>query len=328
MGSLFGKKGSAKTTERKPRARPTLDQIAPPVARDVEDRNAPMKAPEVDLKSKIPAAVSTHLDRCLTDGCRALLLDPEEEETRFFAVFEDHLEEIGRAPVSGHAALLSLLDSTKGGAITVGALRYRLEMFKSFNEFGDRLTVQFFEESRFSGEEIMERRQANIRLVNRLKPATSLTAKNEADIYATIQRNPRERSFAQVLQADGALTEEQIAKVEPGDEYELRLLQHNIFPRKVAALSLAHYLGVEYVDVEEVHFSKEAARLLDKEWELQNQVVPFAQDGQDLKVAMMDPTDTAVVAAIEERTGCKVRPFLSAAQDILVMVHKGHKRDD
>lgn len=328
MGSLFGKKGSEKTTERKPRARPTLDQIAPPVARDVEDRSAPMKAPEVDLKAKIPAPVSAQLDRCLAEGCRALLLDPEEEETRYFAVFEDHLEEIGRGPVAGHTALLTLLDSCRGGAITVGALRYRLEMFKSFNEFGDRLTVQFFEESRFSGDEIMERRQSNIRLVNRLKPATSLTAKNETDIYEAIRRNPRERSFADVLKDDGILSEEQIGRVEAGDGYELRLLQGNIFPRKVAALALARYLGVDYIDVEEVHFSKEAARLLDKEWELKNQVVPFAQDGQDLKVAMMDPTDAALVETIQERTGCKVRPYLSAAQDILVMVHKGHKRDD
>lgn len=327
MGSLFGKK-AAKTPERKPRARPTLDQIAPAVPRDVEDRSAPMMAPEVDLRSKIPVAVGTELDRCLRDGCRALLLDPEEEETRYFAVYEDHLEEIGRSPVAGHAALLTLLDSCRGGAITAGALRYRLEMFKSFNEFGDRLTVQFFEESRFSGDEIMERRQSNIRLVNRLKPATSLTAKNEADIFETIRRNPRERSFAQVLKDDGVLTEEQIARVESGDGYELRLLQGNVFPRKVAALALARYLGVDYVDVEEVHFSKEASRLLDKAWELENQVVPFEQDGQNLKVAMMDPTDAAVVAAIEERTGCKVRPYLSAAQDILVMVHKGHKRDD
>jgi len=326
MGSLFGRTDSQPGARRRgPR---TLDQVVPPVSQEVEDRTRPMTAPEVDLKGKLPAAVAGKIDSILTREGRALLANPEEEETRWFAVFDEHLEELGRSPVAEHAGTLEILDSCRGGAITVQGVRHRLEIFKSFNEFGDRLVLQFFEEGRFDTEKSLERRQENIRLVNRLKPATSLTAKNEADIYGVLLRNPREKSFVDLAVQEGLLTREQVERIPPGDEYELRVLQGNIFPRKMAAMTLAHYLGVDYLDVEATSFSKEAARLLTREWELDKQVVPFAQDGQELKVAMMDPTDAGLLAELTEKTGLKIRPFCSAAQDIVGMIQKAHKRED
>ncbi len=326
MGSLFGRTESQPGGRRRgPR---TLDQTVPPVSQEVEDRTRPMTAPEVDLKGKLPASVAEKLDPFLAGEGRALLANPEEDETRWFGVFDDHLEELGRSPVSEHVGILELLDACRGGAITVQGVRHRLEIFKSFNEFGDRLVLQFFEEGRLDAEQSLERRQENIRLVNRLKPATSLTAKNESDIYGVLQRNPREHSFVDLALQEGLLTQEQVDRVPPGDDYELRILQGNIFPRKMAAMTLAHYLGADYLDVEATSFSKEAARLLTREWELDKQVVPFAQDGQELKVAMMDPTDSETLAQLAEKTGLRIRPFCSAAQDIVGMIHKAHKRED
>jgi len=287
-----------------------------------------MTAPEVELKAKLPAEVAQRLAEVLDAGGRAVLANPEEEEVRWFGVYEDHIEEIGRSPVADYSSQLLLLESCRGGAITLPGARYRIEAFKSFNEFGDRLVLQFFEEGRFTSDEAIERRQENIRLVNRLKPATSLTARNELDIARAIANNPGPRSFVDILLEEGVLTREEIDQVPAGDDFELRLLQTHIFPRKVAALALAHYLGVDYIDVEATAFSKEAARLLEKDWELEQQVVPFAQDGDELKVAMADPTDAGLLAELAQRTGCRVRPYCSAAQDIVGMIHKAHKRDD
>ncbi len=327
MGSLFGQ-GETRKPQASRRASRSLDELVPPLSREVEDRSRPMTAPEVDLKGKLPAEVADHLPGLLGAGGRAILANPEEEEVRWFGVHEDHVEEIGRSPVAGYSELLLLLDSCRGGAITLPEARYRIEAFKSFNEFGDRLVLQFFEEGRFTSDEAIERRQENIRLVNRLKPATSLTARNERDIARAITMNPRARPFVEILVEEGVLTREQIEEVPAGEDFELRLLQTHIFPRKVAALALAHYLGVDYIDVEACAFSKETARLLDKDWELDRQVVPFAQDGEELKVAMADPTDTGLLAEIAERTGLRIRPYCSAAQDIVGMIHKAHKRDD
>ncbi len=327
MGSLFGH-GETRKPQAPKRVSKSLNELVPPPSREVEDRNRPMTAPEVDLKGKLPAGVAERLAEVLEAGCRAILANPEEEEVRWFGVHEAHIEEIGRSPVADYDSQLVLLESCRGGGITLPDARYRIEAFKSFNEFGDRLVLQFFEEGRFTSDEAIERRQENIRLVNRLKPATSLTARNERDIARAITRNPRPRSFVEILVEEGVLTREEIDQVPAGEDFELRLLQTHIFPRKVAALALAHYLGVDYIDVEAAAFSKEAARLLEKDWELDRQVVPFARDGEELKVAMADPTDVGLLAELARLTGCRIRPYCSAAQDIVGMIHKAHKRDD
>ncbi len=327
MGSFFGH-GQTRKPQAPKRASKSLDELVPPPSREVEDRNRPMTAPEVDLKGKLPAGAADRLAEVLEAGGRAILANPEEEEVRWFAVHEDHIEEIGRSPVADYDNRLALLESCRGGGITLRDARYRIEAFKSFNEFGDRLVLQFFEEGRFTSDEAIERRQENIRLVNRLKPATSLTARNERDIARAIANNPRTRSFIDILLEEGVLTRDEIDQVPAGADFELRLLQTHIFPRKVAALALAHYLGVDYIDVEAATFSKEAARLLEKDWELERQVVPFARDGDELRVAMADPTDAGLLEELSQLTGCRIRPYCSAAQDIVGMIHKAHKRDD
>jgi hypothetical protein len=328
MGSFFGRGENRKPQAPKRAYKKSLNELVPPLSREVEDRESPMTAPEVDLKGKLPAGVAERLGEVLETGGRALLANPEEEEVRWFALHEDHIEEIGRSPVAEYDHQLFLLESCRDGAITFRESRYRLEAFKAFNEFGDRLVLQFFEEGRFTGDEAIERRQENIRLVNRLKPATSLTARNELDIARTIANNPRPHSFVDILLKEEVLTPEEIDQVPAGADFELRLLQSHIFPRKVAALALAHYLEVDYIDVEAAPFSKEAARLLDKDWELEKQVVPFARDGEELKVAMADPTDAALLEELARLTECRIRPYCSAAQDIVGMIHKAHKRDD
>jgi len=43
---------------------------------------------------------------------------------------------------------------------------------------------------------------------------------------------------------------------------------------------------------------------------------------------MADPTDVGLLAELARLTGCRIRPYCSAAQDIVGMIHKAHKRDD
>ncbi|HXE71096.1 MAG TPA: hypothetical protein VNO81_00420 [Candidatus Nitrosotenuis sp.] len=328
MGSLFKKGKEVRGKGKAASPRPYSPVLPPPAPREVIDPKAPMRSPAVDLKGKLPKEVADRLDEQVEAGARGLLLDPEEQETRIFAFFEDRLVELGRTPVAGHTELLYKVNACRDGAIEVAGRRYRLEPYTAFSDFGDRLVVQFFEEGKFTDEQAVERKKDNIRLVNRLKPATSLTWKNQLDIFACIQKNPRPTPFHQILLQDGLVDQEKLDRLAGREPFELAVLQEYVYPRKAAASALARYLGVEYVDVEEVAFSKPAARLLPKDWELEKQVVPFAQSGDELKVAMMDPTDSDLIAEIQERTRLKVKAYCSAAQDIMVMVHKAHKKED
>lgn len=327
MGSLFRKnKGSEKKKARSQHER-YLSQVPPPKASDDIDPGASLKAPEVDLAGKLPDGVAEKLTEHLQGGARGLLVDPEDEETRIFAFYEDRLAELGSCPVSRHDDLLRTLNACRNGAVTAGDRRFQIQVFQSLSDFGDRMVVNFMEEGKFDADGLIARRSENIRLINRLKPATSLTRKNVLDIHRSVGRNPRDKNFLDVLLEDQLVSAEQVERARASEDPVLTILQDQIFPRKAAASALARYLGVEYVDAEAVSMDKRAARKLDKEWALKSQVLPYAELDGRLKVAMMDPTDDELVAQVAEKTGCEISTCLSAAQDIMVMIHKAHKVD-
>ncbi|MCE7873692.1 hypothetical protein DYH09_25410 [bacterium CPR1] len=327
MGSLF--KGKAKDEKaRGASTRPRLAaQMPPPIPSEMIDPKEKLVSREVDFKGRIGAETADKLDEAIANGARGLLVDPEDEETRIFAFFDERIAELARQPLAGHQELLASLDTCRDGAFPSGGKRWRIENFRSLSDFGDRMVVNFFEEGVLNDEEIHARRKENIRLVNRLKPATSLSRKNVIDMLDLVRRSPREKPFTEILLEDQLLTAAQLERVKESEDVLQAVLTDYVFPRKAAASALARYLGTDYIDVEAVDLDKKAARRLDKEWALKHQAVPFAEDKERIQVAFMDPTDTALQEEIAQMTERRVMPYCSAAQDIMVMIHKAHKRD-
>lgn len=313
MGSLFGKK---KESPRPVRSQP--QKSAAPAEK--------MRAPDVEMGEVLPPEAAARIDEVVAAQARGLLVDPEDEESRFFAFFDDRLDELVRVPVDQHEGWLIKLNEASGGAFSSGGARYQLQTSQSLSDFGDRLTVAFFEEGKFDTDGLIERRRENIRCINRLKPATSLTRKNIEDILSVVERNPRDADLAKILLDDQMITEEQFQAIQETDNPLRTLFERQTFPRKAAASALARYLGVDYIDVEAVTLDKKAARSLDKDWSLKKQVVVYAVSQGVKKVAMMDPTDKELVAELEQRLG-EVTPYLSAAQDIMVVIGKAHQID-
>ncbi len=328
MGSIF--RGKPKEPEKKKLSSEAklMAKMPPRLESEAIDPKEVMKSPEVDFKGKFPAGVVDGFDDHIRDGARGVLVDPEDEETRVFAFYEERIAELGRCDVKGHSELLTRLNTLRGGAVGAHGVRYRIETFNSLSDFGDRMVLNFLEEGRMNDEEILQRRRENIRLINKLKPATSLTRKNVLDMHGCVGRNPREKSFPDVLIKDELITQADVDRCKEAADPLLELMQQVVLPRKAAAAALAHYLGVPYIDVEEVSLDKGLARRLDKEYKLKKQVIPFSHDEKGTaKVAMMDPTDAALIADLKERLGMEIEPVCSAAQDIMVMVGKAHKSD-
>lgn len=327
MGSLF--KGKPKdTATRGSSSRQKLSaQMPPPIPSEMIDPKAKLVSREVDLKGRLGEEAASKLDDAILNGARGLLIDPEDEETRIFAFYDDKIAELARQPLAGHQELLTNLDHCRDGAFSSLDKRWRIENFRSLSDFGDRMVVNFFEEGVMNDEEIYNRRKENIRLVNKLKPATSLSRKNVNDMLALLRRTPRDKPFTEILLEDQLITPAQFERVKDAPDVLEAVLTDYVFPRKAAASALARYLGADYIDVEAVDLDKKAARRLEKEWALKNQAVPFSEDKERIQVAFMDPTDTALQEEIARMTERRVMPYCSAAQDIMVMIHKAHKRD-
>ncbi|MCR5663220.1 MAG: hypothetical protein K6G50_14005 [bacterium] len=305
------------------------DEIPPLKPAEDIDPSTPMTAPEVEIAGRIPDFAETRLEELAKDGCRALLLEPEEEFTRWFGIFDSNLLMLGSTPVVQHRDFLDDLSVCEGKAVTIGGNRFRLESFFSFNEFGDRFALQFFQEGSFDLDQAIKRRQQNIRLLNKLKPATSLTIKNEDDIAEVIARLNKGEEFIKALKEDHLVTDEMLGKAGTGSGRVLSILREGSFPRKLIAESFSRAIGADYVDLDQTAISYDAARMLDEDWELLKQAMPFAigEDGV-ISVSMMDPTDKSLIKELENLLGSKVKPFCSAAQDIVSSVRKAHKQDE
>ncbi len=327
MGSFFKNKADSKAKYKRSREAKLMSKMPPIKSSEPIDPKAVLKAPDVDLKGKLPKEAAEVVCDHILAGCRGILIDPEDEETRIFAIYEDRLVEIGGCDVKSHADLLYRLKACVGGAVTCGEKRYQIQEFESLSDFGSRLVLNFFEEGKFDTEAILQRRRENIKLVNKLKPATSLTRKNILDLHRVVTHTKSDQDFLSILLKNQLISQELYDKANQQDDPVMYALHNQVLPRKAAASALADYLEIEYVDVEAVDFDKRTARLLDKEWALQNQVVPYGKQGDRILVAMMDPTDSALIKSLEEKLGCGVEVACSAAQDIMVMIHKAHKAD-
>ncbi|MBQ7568707.1 hypothetical protein IJT17_07885 [bacterium] len=289
----------------------------------------PLVAPEVPLRDELPNFVQARLDDLLLEGCWSLLLVPEEEITRWFVIFPDKLKELGRTPVVQHDDYMQRFAELTGGAVSLeDGQRFRIENFRSFNEFGDRYALQFFKEGAFSCDEAILRRRDNIRLINRLKPADTVTVKNEEDIARVILANGIGKDYLDHLCSDGLLDKDKRAAL-GDDSSEVLAVMHSInIPRKMAAIALADCLKVEYLEVGGVYFDKGITHLFGREWKRLRQVFPYIVDDEGrLLVAMADPSDKETIAELERISGHKAMVYCSAARDIEKMIIKAHKDD-
>jgi type IV pilus assembly protein PilB len=82
------------------------------------------------------------------------------------------------------------------------------------------------------------------------------------------------------------------------------------------AQALAHQSGLEYIDVAETELDPEAAMLLPKELALRYQAVPVRFMGEDLLVAVADPTDIGRSDDLRLALGHNVRLVVSAPADL------------
>ncbi|MDO5297597.1 MAG: hypothetical protein Q4F00_13400 [bacterium] len=312
----------------KPASPPSAAETAHAVYDNVEDTKTPLLAPEVSLREVLPNFAEKNLNELLHRDCWSFLLVPEEEVTRWFAIFADHLEEIGRTPVAEHDSFMSRLSSLTSGAVSLDdGLRFRIEDFRSFNEFGDRYALQFFKEGAFNCDESIQRRRDNIRLINRLKPADTVTIKNEDDLAKAVLTNKIASAYLDHLQKDGLLSPEQRAAIRD-DEAELLTIMRSInIPRKMAAIALAHCLNVEYIEIGEVYFDKSVTHLVSMGWKQEHQVFPYKIDKDQIFMAMADPSDREAVNELEQVSRCQAIIYCSAARDIANMIKKAHKDD-
>lgn len=91
---------------------------------------------------------------------------------------------------------------------------------------------------------------------------------------------------------------------------------------------LSRQPGMASIDLLNYTIPPDVVRLIDREFALKHQIVPIDKMGRDLTVGMACPLDAATVAALEEKTGMKVRPLLVSMNDVRVALSNYYRSED
>lgn len=133
--------------------------------------------------------------------------------------------------------------------------------------------------------------------------------------------NPPRRKLGEILVAGGAISEHQLTRA-LAEQSATRLplgqtlLTLGFVTDEVMRRALGSQLGIPYIELTNVVVDRSLARSIDPGYALEHLVLPIAQVGNTLTVAMDDPTATPVVDELERLTGCTVTIVTSSAQAI------------
>ncbi len=126
------------------------------------------------------------------------------------------------------------------------------------------------------------------------------------------------RRLGEMLLDNGMLTAEQLERALAEQTARRQplgqtLLQLGYVTDEVMRRALGTQLGVPYIDLDNVIVDRSLARSIAPEFALEHLVLPVAQIGPTLTVAMDDPTATAVIDELSRLTGSSIIAVTSSA---------------
>jgi hypothetical protein len=311
---LFGKKDAA-VDAAPPPAPP--EAPGPPLEEPFPTSGpSPLDDEPRDLASlELPPALQAGFVKALETGSSALLFDPEEFACMLCRFSESAVEQIGECSLDDYDNAFRSLQLLDHQRLVHGDRTVRVQLFNSVTDLGRRMIFQFFDPAWDAGE-ITERRKAIVRLLNRLRPGTSLTRHNRDTLLATLRRAGERPGpcFRDRLMEEGLVDDEAPTDLET-------LVRTAVLPRKAVARVLGEYLDIPFVDVED-QLPRQHARLLEKQQVIDWEAMPCGEEGEKVLVAMVDPTDPAAVERLSTQLGRPVEVRVAAGTDIRVAADK------
>ncbi|MEO8481160.1 MAG: GspE/PulE family protein [Acidobacteriota bacterium] len=151
------------------------------------------------------------------------------------------------------------------------------------------------------------------------KPAV-VDAPSESPRKDSGRSGPRHKLGA-ILVKDGALTSQQLAQALI-EQSRLQmplgrvLITLNYLTEATLRQALSQQFGVPFIDLDTSTIDRRLARIINKSYARRHSLLPVAQIGATLTVAMDDPTDTAVIAELRRLTQCAISPVTASSESI------------
>lgn len=104
------------------------------------------------------------------------------------------------------------------------------------------------------------------------------------------------------------------------------LIERETLPDDVLGKIVAELYKVPFVQMKDKNVSEHVLRLVPYTLASHQYLLPFEQEGQELKVALNDPENYELINFLEKKTGLKVIPYYATKKDIQYSL-KGYNRD-
>ena len=127
-------------------------------------------------------------------------------------------------------------------------------------------------------------------------------------------------TFVRALVDGGHVTASDLEPLlaETRDEVQLcdRLARDGVVDARTVLQVRARLLGLSHVEISPYSVDPSVVRTLPEEAARRHRAIPLFRVGNDLTLAMADPTDVLAIDAVRDSTGCDVIPVLALRRDI------------
>ena len=125
---------------------------------------------------------------------------------------------------------------------------------------------------------------------------------------------------AQVLKA-GVATEQALSELsqfakDTNVGFADALIEKNIISDENLGVLIADYLHIPFTVVSKLSIPEDVLRIIPEKIARKQKVIPFAKDTDGIKLAMVDPSNVEIQAAISKKVNLRVIPYLITERDI------------
>ncbi len=231
---------------------------------------------------------------------------PKMVGTELLRKIKDKWPEIIRIMLTGYADIQAIMVAVNEGAV------YKF-ISKPWNDEDLRLTIRLALEQ-----------YVLLRENKELKEHTKKQEKKIKNYYSMF--NEYSGILGDVLIKKGALTSIQLEtamKEKRSDEFISDVLSRLGFVSEPKIVEIIQeHQNLDYVDLKEIDIDKNTMKFLAHDYCINNRMVPLKLEGNQLTIAMADPTDISKIDNISIMTGFNVVPMVAKSSDIMLHIQR------
>src|SRR5438309_1807121 len=148
----------------------------------------------------------------------------------------------------------------------------------------------------------------------------SLTRHASSNGEARYSVSPKRKKIGELLINAGHMTKAQLdealaEQARTGERLGAILLDRGYVSKELLGTMLASQHGIPYVNLSTHPIDEQLVRGLPERVIMDHKVIPFTREGNEIHLAMLDPTDIMAVDTVEKYLSGHVQPFLITEAD-------------